>query len=156
MATGLKSRIVFKTPTSSANSEKGKYQLLGRAKSIPSPFGDPNMVDTSTLEDLVVTQEFGRQSAGNMTVPMAFDKATATRLSALENQMLDFCILYGTDGKGSEGIVYFQGMLRFTPDEATEDHLVGNCTIAVTTVPRFIEATVTVDELKDPIEVTLA
>lgn len=56
MATGLKSRIAYKTPTASATSGDywaGTYKLLIRAKTIPSPFGSQNMVDTSTLEDLV-------------------------------------------------------------------------------------------------------
>ena len=62
MATGLKSRIAYKTPTASATSGDywaGTYKLLIRAKTIPSPFGSQNMVDTSTLEDLVETQEMG-------------------------------------------------------------------------------------------------
>ena len=63
MATGLKSRIAYKTPSSSVTSGDywaGTYKLLLRAKSIPSPFGSQNMVDTSTLEDLVETQEKGK------------------------------------------------------------------------------------------------
>lgn len=55
MATGLKSRIAYKEPSSSAVAGAywaGTYKLLIRAKSIPSPFGSQNMVDTSTLEDL--------------------------------------------------------------------------------------------------------
>lgn len=77
MATGLKSRIAYKTPTASATSGDywaGTYKLLLRAKTIPSPFGSQNMVDTSTLEDLVETQEMGRRSAGSMEVEGAFEK----------------------------------------------------------------------------------
>jgi hypothetical protein len=58
MATGLKSRIAYKTPTASATSGDywaGTYKLLLRAKSIPSPFGSQNMVDTSTLEIFKIT-----------------------------------------------------------------------------------------------------
>lgn len=77
MATGLKSRIAYKEPNSSAVEGEywaGTYKLLMRAKSIPSPFGSQNMVDTSTLEDLVETQEMGRRAAGSMEVPGAFEK----------------------------------------------------------------------------------
>ena len=59
MATGLKSRIIYREQTKSpdeANYWEGEYKLLLRAKSIPSPFGEKNMVDTSTLEDTVETQ----------------------------------------------------------------------------------------------------
>ena len=47
MATGLKSRIAYKEPSSSAATGEywaGTYKLLMRAKSIPSPFGSQNMV----------------------------------------------------------------------------------------------------------------
>lgn len=52
MATGLKSRIAYKEPNSSAVEGEywaGTYKLLMRAKSIPSPFGSQNMVDTSVV-----------------------------------------------------------------------------------------------------------
>ena len=63
MAVGLKSRIIYRQKTKENNTADywaGKYSLLIRAKSIPSPVGERNMVDTSTLEDLVETQEPGR------------------------------------------------------------------------------------------------
>ena len=66
MATGLKSRIIYREVPAAPTEGSywaGTYKLLIRAKSIPSPFGSTNMVDTSTLEDLVETQEMGRRSA---------------------------------------------------------------------------------------------
>lgn len=162
MATGLKTRIIYReTPatTPESNYWAGTYKLLMRAKSIPSPFGSPNMVDTSTLEDLVETQEFGRTAAGSMEVPGAFEKKYKDEMVANEGKKLDFCILYGTDGKGSEGIAAFIGAERFAPGEATDDHLEGTATIAVTTVPRWIEddydVTVVEDEQGYPTEITL-
>ena len=77
MATGLKSRIIYREQTKELSEEnywEGTYKLLLRAKSIPSPIGAPNMVDTSTLEDLVETQEAGRKAANSMEVPGAFEK----------------------------------------------------------------------------------
>lgn len=163
MATGLKSRIIYRESTGDTSAENywaGTYQLLIRAKSIPSPFGSPNMVDTSTLEDLVETQEFGRRAAGSMEVPGAFEKKYKDELVADEGKKLDICILYGTDGKGSEGILGFIGSQSFAPDEATEDHLTGTATISVQTVPRWIEDkyTVTVEEDENgyPTSITLA
>lgn len=163
MATGLKSRIIYREQsqsTSTAGYWAGTYKLLIRAKSIPSPFGSPNMVDTSTLEDLVETQEFGRRSAGAMEVPGAFEKKYKDELVSSEGKKLDICILYGTDGKGSEGVLAFIGAESFAPDEATEDHLTGTATISVQTVPRWIEdsytVTVTEDENGYPTEITLA
>lgn len=162
MATGLKSRIIYRETAGSsgtANYWAGTYNLLIRAKSIPSPFGSPNMVDTSTLEDLVETQEQGRRSAGAMEVSGAFEKKYKDELAAIEGKKLDICILYGTDGKGSEGICAFIGTESFAPDEATDDHLTGTATISVQTVPRWIEdnyvVTVTEDEQGYPTEIIL-
>ena len=162
MATGLKSRIIYREKTketSEADYWAGTYKLLIRAKSIPSPFGDRNMVDTSTLEDLVETQEPGRRSAGSMDVEGAFEKKYKDELVKLEDKKIDICILYGTDGKGSEGILGFIGSESFIPGEATDDHLTGTATIAVSTVPKWIEDSYTVAVTEDangyPTEITL-
>ena len=162
MAVGLKSRIIYREKTkesSAADYWAGEYKLLIRAKSIPSPFGDRNMVDTSTLEDLVGTQEPGRRSAGSMDVEGAFEKKYKDDLVELEDKKLDICILYGTDGKGSEGILGFIGSESFIPGEATDDHLTGTATIAVSTVPKWIEdnytVAVTEDENGYPTSITL-
>lgn len=77
MAVGLKSRIIYREKTKEDGATDywaGEYKLLIRAKSIPSPFGTVNMVDTSTLEDLIETQEQGRRAAASMEVPGAFEK----------------------------------------------------------------------------------
>ena len=77
-----------------------------------------------------------------------------------EGKELDFCILYGTDGKGSEGICAFIGQEAFAPDEATDDHLTGTATVAVKTVPKWIEddydVAVTEDENGYPTTITLS
>ena len=98
MATGLKSRIIYREVPSAPTEGSywaGTYKLLIRAKSIPSPFGSTNMVDTSTLEDLVETQEMGRRSAGSMEVQGAFEKSKKDDMVSAEGKKLDFCILYG-------------------------------------------------------------
>ena len=162
MATGLKSRIAYKEPSSSAVAGAywaGSYKLLIRAKSIPSPFGSQNMVDTSTLEDLVETQEMGRRSAGSMEVEGAFEKKYKDEMVQNEGKKLDFIILYGTDGKGSEGICGFIGQEAFAPGEASDDHLTGTATVSVQTVPKWIEdaydVAVTEDENGYPTAITL-
>lgn len=162
MATGLKSRIIYREQTKELSAENywaGTYKLLIRAKSIPSPFGSANMVDTSTLEDLVETQEEGRRSASSMEIPGAFEKKYKDEMVSNERKKLDFCILYGTDGKGSEGIAAFIGTESFAPDEATDDHLTGTATVAISTVPRWIEDNYDVEVVEDeqgyPTEITL-
>lgn len=162
MATGLKSRIAYKTINSNPTSGEywaGTYKLLMKAKSIPSPFGSQNMVDTSTLEDLVETQEMGRRSAGSMEVEGAFEKKYKDEMVANEGQKLDFIILYGTDGKGSEGICAFIGQESFAPGEASDDHLTGTATVSVQTVPKWIEDDYDVEVVEDangyPTSITL-
>lgn len=163
MATGLKSRIAYRVTSGStgdSNYWAGTYKLLLRAKSIPSPFGSQNMVDTSTLEDLVETQEMGRRSAGSMEVEGAFEKAYKDDMVSNEGKKLDFLILYGTDGKGSEGICAFIGQESFAPGEASDDHLTGTATVSVQTVPKWIEDNYTVSVEEDangyPTSITLA
>lgn len=162
MATGLKSRIAYKVPSSNPTEGAywaGTYKLLLRAKSIPSPFGSQNMVDTSTLEDLVETQEMGRRSAGSMEVEGAFEKSYKDDMVENEGKKLDFLILYGTNGKGSEGICAFIGQESFAPGEASDDHLTGTATVSVQTVPKWIEddydVTVVEDDNGYPTSITL-
>ena len=148
MAIGLKSRIIYRVKEkelNEANYWAGEYKLLMKAKSIPSPFGSPNMVDTSTLEDLVETQEQGRRSAGSMEVQGAFEKQYKDELANNEGKKLDILGFIGTES--------------FSPDEATEEQLTGTATIAVSTVPRWIEkdynVTVVEDENGYPTSITL-
>ena len=96
MAVGLKSRIIYREKTKedgTADYWAGEYKLLIRAKSIPSPFGTVNMVDTSTLEDLIETQEQGRRAAASMEVPGAFEKTYKDELVKNEGKKIDICIL---------------------------------------------------------------
>ena len=142
MATGLKSRIIYREKTqdfTASNYWAGNYAPLGRAKSIPTPYGDPNMVDVSTLEDLMEVQEEGRRSAPSMDIQIAFEKSYKDAIVDLEGKVLDMVILYGTDGRGSLGMAAFTGTASFRPDEATDDHLTGTITVAIKTSPVWIE-----------------
>ena len=162
MATGLKSRIIFREKKKDITEENywaGTYQLLIKAKTIPSPMGTPNMVDTSTLEDMSVTQEFGRSSANQMDVVGAYEKATRDRIVELEGKELDIIHLYGTTGKGDEGILAYIGGARFSPGEANDGHLEGTANVSVQTSPVWIDAKYDVSVEEDatgyPSEITL-
>lgn len=162
MAVGLKSRIIYRLKekeSSEADYWAGTYQLLIRPKSIPSPIGERNMVDTSTLEDLMETQEPGRRAAASLAVSGAFERDKLDALIEVEDKTLDIVVMYGTDGKGKEGIVAFNGSESFAPDEASDDHLTGTCNIAITTVPRWIHndynVSVAEDENGYPTSITL-
>ncbi len=152
MAVGLKSRFFYRVREkefTEANYWAGTYQLIGRVKSIPSPYGDPNMVDVSTLEDLMEVQEEGRRSAVTMDLPIAFEKKYKDSLIDDEGKVLDMMIFYGTNGRGSEGISAFTGTESFRPDEATDDHLTGTISVAIKTYPSWIEDNYDVDVVED-------
>lgn len=158
MATGLKSRIIYKTHTTDGL-WTGAYELLLRAKSIPSPIGEPNMVDCSTLEDLVEIQEAGRKTSNTLTVQGAMSKVYWDALAELEDTELDIMILYGTDGLGSIGKLAFEGKIYVAPDEASDDHLTMSVTISVETVPALVtdDYTVTATENDDgTVDLTVA
>lgn len=159
MATGLKSRIIFREKTKDITEENywaGTYKLLIKAKAIPSPIGSPNMVDTSTLEDLSETQEFGRSSANQMDVTGAFETLTRDQIIELEGKKLDIMHLYGNTGKGDVGILAYIGEAKFSPGEATDGHLEGVANVSVQTSPVWIDKkysiTVTEDAAGYPTE----
>lgn len=163
MATGLKSRIIFRKKEKEISEENywaGTYKLLIKAKTIPSPMGSPNMVDASTLEDLSETQEFGRSSANQMDVTGAFEKESKDSIIELEGEKLDFIHLYGTSGKGDVGVLAYLGEAKFSPGEANDGHLEGVVNVSVQTTPVWIEdaytVTVTEDAAGYPTEITLA
>ena len=144
MATGLKSRVIWKLHTQE-NLWTGTYKLLMRAKSIPSPVGERNMVDISTLEDLQEVQEAGRRASASVSISGAMEKDFIDAISELgEDTKIDIIHLYGTDGTGSIARVAYVGTIGLTPDEATEDHLTMTANISVSTVPAWITDDVTV------------
>lgn len=148
MATGLKSRVIYKEHTTDGT-WTGTYKLLMRAKSIPSPVGERNMVDVSTLEDEMEVQEPGRRAAASVSIQGAMEKKYLDDMSALEDKKLDIIHLYGTDGVGSIGKLAYVGTVDVTPDEASDDHLTMTASIAVSTVPEYITDSVTVSVAKE-------
>ena len=157
MATGLKSRVIYKEHTTDGV-WTGTYKLLMRAKSLPSPIGERNMVDVSTLEDEMEVQEPGRRAAASVAIQGAMEKSYLDDMIALEGKKLDIIHLYGTDGIGSIGKLAYVGQVDITPDEATDDHLTMTSNIAVSTVPEFItdDVTVTVSGTGANMEFTVA
>lgn len=157
MAVGLKSRVIYKEHTSDGV-WTGTYKLLMRAKSLPSPIGERNMVDVATLEDEMEVQEAGRRAAASVAIQGAMEKNYLDAMFALENKKLDIIHLYGTDGVGSIGKLAYIGTVDVAPDEATEDHLTMTANIAVSTVPKYItdDVTVTVEEVGGELTFTVA
>lgn len=138
MATGLKSRVIYRTHAD--GDWAGTYKLLMRAKTIPSPVGERSMVDVSTLEDEMEVQEPGRRAAASLSLTGAMEKDYLDAMNELSDANVDIIILYGTDGLGSIAKYGFQakGGIDVTPDEASDDHLTMTATIPVSSVPKLI------------------
>ena len=157
MATGLKSRVLYKEHTTDGV-WTGTYKLLMRAKTLPSPIGERNMVDVSTLEDEMEVQEPGRRAAASVAIQGAMEKTYLDDMNSLEGKKLDIIHLYGTDGLGSIAKLAYVGQVDVTPDEASDDHLTMTANIAVSSVPEFItdDVTVTVTGVGAEMEFTVA
>jgi len=138
MATGLKSRVIWKMHTEE-NLWTGTWKMLMRPKSIPSPIGERSMVDCSTLEDLQEVQEAGRRASASVSIQGAMEKEYIDAINEIgENTKIDIMHLYGSEGEGSIMKLAYVGTIGLTPDEATEDHLTMTANISVSTVPKIV------------------
>lgn len=138
MATGLKSRVIYKIHTEE-NLWTGTWKLLMRPKSIPSPIGEQSMVDCSTLEDLQEVQEAGRRASASVSIQGAMEKVYIDAINEIgENTKIDIMHLYGVEGTGSIMKVAYVGTIGLAPDEATEDHLTMTANISVSTEPKIV------------------
>lgn len=164
MAIGIKTRLGFRnydSNTTKANYWAGSFTPLVGMKEVPSPFGEDNMVDVSTIEDWQEMQEKGRASAAEMEIPVAFTKEYKDAVLAAVDRDLNMIILYGTDGRGKEGIAAFNARITgFVPDSATDDHLTATVKIAIKSQTVWIEddydVTVTEDVKGYPTNIALS
>lgn len=98
-STSYLARVIYKEHTTDG-SWAGSYDLLVRAKSIPSPVQAPNTVESTTLEDPVQTFEMGIKQSGTKDYTGNLEKEYLESISALASKKLDIITLYGTDGLG--------------------------------------------------------
>ena len=149
MASGLKSRILYRAHSDSNTGWAGSWTLLCRPKTLPSPLGERNQIDVSTLEDEQEVTEPGRRASVSMAVQCDMNATDIDAIDALDGIKQDFMVLYGTDGLGSIAKYAFTGYVTIAPDEADADeHLTMTATIAVSTVPEKITVTVATSDGK--------
>lgn len=164
MAVGIKTRLGFRDYDTETTKEKywaGEFTPLVGMKEVPSPFGEDNMVDVSIIEDWQEMQEKGRASAAEMEIPVAFTKEYKDAVLAAVDKDLNMIILYGTDGKGKEGVAAFNARITgFVPDSATDDHLTAVVKVSIKSQAAWIEDDYTVAVTEDingyPTKITLA
>lgn len=95
------------------------YTKLAPIKNYPDLGGEPEMLETTTLEDGVATNIVGIQSSDSKTFTMNYDKTVYTSLKALEGSEQYFAVWFGgtlnSDGTvtptGSEGKFEFKGTI---------------------------------------------
>ena len=131
MATGLKSRIIVREHKSSNSSWAGKYELLLRARTIPSPIQDPNTVEATTLEDDVQTFEMGIRQSGLINAEGNYELVFVERVDDLVGKKVDILHLYGTDGKGSEGIFGYEAQVSGKPNDIGGNDEILGMTVAI-------------------------
>lgn len=118
-STSYLARIIYKEHVDNSTSFAGSYDLMLRAKSIPSPVNPPNTVESTTLEDDAQTYEPGIKQSSSREVTGNLDKTSLSALDALANKKLDIIHLYGTDGVGGVAKYAYVGEVVATPSDVS-------------------------------------
>lgn len=116
--------------------EKDAWVQVCPIKGIPQVGGEPEQIETTTLDDNVTTYIDGIQSQESMSVTNNYDKATYEKIKALEGTELDLSIWLGNDGMGSEGKFTGKGKLSCYVNEADVNAVV-EMTIVLTPTAAF-------------------
>lgn len=118
-STSYLARVIFKEHTGTGNSTDftGTYNLLVRAKSVPSPVSAPNTVESTTLEDDTQTFEMGIKTADTREITGNLEKKYLQAVNDTAGKKLDIIHLYGTDGIGGEAKYAYVGQATATPND---------------------------------------
>lgn len=128
-------RAIFKEHTDSGNVTdfSGTYNLLVKAKSMPSPVSAPNTVESTTMEDDTQTFEMGIKTADSKEITGNLEKDYLDAIDALGTKKLDIMQLYGTQGIGEVAKYAYVGQAVATPtDVGGNDEILE---MAVTVIP---------------------
>lgn len=105
-------------------------QLLP-VKTTPQLGGEPEQLETTTLDDNMQTFINGIQQSEAMSFTANYDKTQYDTLKALENKTEKYAVWFGNAGDGSDGKFSFSGQLSVYVNE-TEVNAVVEMTITVT------------------------
>lgn len=144
-------RVIYKNHVADETDFAGTYNLLVRAKSVPSPVSAPNTVESTTLEDDAQTFEMGIKTSDSKEITGNLEKDYLDNLDALAGQKLDIIQLYGTDGIGSVAKYAYVGQAIATPNDVggVDEILEMTCTIIPNTAAAKITDTYTVVDNND-------
>lgn len=135
-------RVIYKKAGDS------NYKLLCPAKTIGTPIGTPNNIETTTLEDGTQTFIEGIKTSDAIAISANLDNDLYTSINALKGQKLEFIFLYGSDGVGGALKVKRGGTVTVTPNEVGGTDTVLEMTVTITpnTDAEVIDATVSTDD----------
>lgn len=142
-STSYLARVIFKehTDTDEATDFAGTYNLLVRAKSIPSPVSAPNTVESTTLEDNTQTFEMGIKTADTREITGNLEKKYLQAVNKTAGKKLDIFHLYGTDGVGSVAKYAYVGQATATPNDVGGTDEILEMTVTVIPNTAAVECT---------------
>ena len=141
-STSYLARVIYKEHTTDGDFE-GTYNLLVKAKSMPSPVSAPNTVESTTFEDDAQTFEMGIKTSDSKEITGNLEKEYLDNLDALGGKKLDIIQLYGTQGIGEVAKYAYVGQAIATPtDVGGVDEILE---MAVTVIPNTAAKKVTDD-----------
>lgn len=117
--TSYLARVIFKehTDAGEATDFSGTYNLLVKAKSMPSPVSAPNTVESTTLEDDTQTFEMGIKTADSKEITGNLEKKYLDAIDDLSGKKIDIMQLYGTQGIGEVAKYVYVGQAVATPTD---------------------------------------
>ena len=141
-STSYLARVIYKKHTVDGDFA-GTYNLLVKAKSMPSPVSAPNTVESTTLEDDAQTFEMGIKTSDSKEITGNLEKEYLDNLNDMAGEKLDIMQLYGTDGVGGVAKYAYVGQAIATPtDVGGADEILE---MAVTVIPNTAATLVTDD-----------
>ena len=145
-STSYLARVIYKTHVDNEADFAGTYNLLVKAKSIPSPASAPNTVESTTLEDDTQTFEMGIKTADSKEITGNLEKEYLQGINNLAGQKIDIMHLYGTQGVGEVAKYAYVGQAVATPNDVggVDEILEMTCTIIPNTAAAEVTDTYTV------------
>lgn len=141
--TSYLARVIYKEHSSSNNTIAGTYNLLVKAKSMPTPVSAPNTIESTTLEDDAQTFEMGIKTSDSKEITGNLEKQYLDGINALSDTKIDIFQLYGTQGVGEVAKYYYVGQAVATPSDVSGADSI--LEMSVTVIPNTAAALVTDD-----------
>lgn len=115
------------------------YTQLLPVKTTPQLGGEPEQLETTTLDDNMQTFINGIQSAEAMSFTANYDSDQYDSLKLLENLTEHYAVWFGNDGLGSAGKFTFDGQLSVYINEAEVNGVI-EMTISITPGTPIVKA----------------